>query len=100
MAKFRPPPGGNGVSGGSPTGNIDRDAQTMIAGGGDISDLEVYAISARAEPEAEADESGLVHIARREGTEADADESGLVHIDRRDDAGEPDGSGLVHIDRK
>ncbi|KAK9435878.1 metalloprotease MEP1 [Metarhizium brunneum] len=72
----------------------------QILGDRRVSGFEVSRIGARAEPEAEADESGLVHIARREGTEAEADASGLVHIARRDDAGEPDGSGLVHIARK
>ncbi|KID85345.1 metalloprotease MEP1 [Metarhizium guizhouense ARSEF 977] len=103
LGQSPPRPEANGVSGGSPTGNIDRDDWTMIkevAGGDEISDFEANLIGARAEPEAEADESGLVHIARREGTEAEADESDLVHIDRQDDTGEPDGSGLIHIDRK
>lgn len=54
----------------------------QILGDRRVSGFEVSRIGARAEPEAEADESGLVHIARR------------------DDAGEPGGSGLVHIARK
>ncbi|EFY94845.2 hypothetical protein MAA_09675 [Metarhizium robertsii ARSEF 23] len=109
------PPSGNGNGGdntagqGNPVGPINPDFNPNSAAfwaymkqifGDRLSGFEVSRIGARAEPEAEADESGLVHIARREGTEAEADASGLVHIARRDDAGEPDGSGLVHIARK
>ncbi|KAH0596012.1 hypothetical protein MHUMG1_05871 [Metarhizium humberi] len=109
------PPSGNGNGGdntagqGNPVGPINPDFDPNSADfwaymkqifGDRLSGFEVSRIGARAEPEAEADESGLVHIARREGTEAEADASGLVHIARRDDAGEPDGSGLVHIARK
>ncbi|EXU96254.1 hypothetical protein X797_010638 [Metarhizium robertsii] len=130
------PPFGNGNGGdntagqgnpGNPVGPINPDFNPNSAAfwaymkqifGDRLSGFEVSRIGARAEPEAEADESGLVHIARREGTEAEADASGLVHIARRegteaeadasglvhiarrDDAGEPDGSGLVHIARK
>ncbi|KAG8416341.1 hypothetical protein J3458_006933 [Metarhizium acridum] len=99
-------PGGNnpGFPGGNDPapGGIDPQVWEIInqVYGADTSGLEIHRIGARAEPEAEADESGLVHIARREGTEGEADESGLVHIARRDDAGEPDFSGLVHIARK
>ncbi|KJK77328.1 hypothetical protein H634G_07067 [Metarhizium anisopliae BRIP 53293] len=95
-------PGFNPGSGRPATGNLaDFWAYIkQILGDRRVSGFEVSRIGARAEPEAEADESGLVHIARREGTEAEADASGLVHIARRDDAGEPDGSGLVHIARK
>ncbi|KJK94791.1 hypothetical protein H633G_01393 [Metarhizium anisopliae BRIP 53284] len=95
-------PGFNPGSGPPATGNLaDFWAYIkQILGDRRVSGFEVSRIGARAEPEAEADESGLVHIARREGTEAEADASGLVHIARRDDAGEPDGSGLVHIARK